>query len=105
MFGKKHSKISPDEAIALMDAGDVTILDVRTKEEYAVGHIKNCVLLTNTEIAAKAATVLPDKNAKIIVYCASGMRSAGAAKLLAKMGYTHIYDMGGLVTWPYGTVH
>lgn len=104
MFGKKYSKISPEEAVALMDAGGVTILDVRTKEEHAVGHIKNSMLLTNTEIADKAETVLPDKNAKIIVYCASGMRSAGAAKLLSKMGYKHVYDLGGLVTWPYGTV-
>ncbi len=104
MFGKKYSKISPEEAISIMDAGAVILLDVRTKEEYAVGHIKNSVLLTNTEIAAKAAAVLPDKNAKIIVYCASGMRSAGTAKLLAKMGYTQVFDMGGLVTWPYGTV-
>ncbi len=40
MFGKKYSKISPEEAIALMDAGGVIILDVRTTDVYAVEYIK-----------------------------------------------------------------
>ena len=62
-----YKKISPKDAKALMDTEDVIILDVRTQKEYDGGHIKNAVLLPNTEIAEKAAAVLPDKNAKILV--------------------------------------
>lgn len=40
-------------------------------------------------------------NQEIIVYCASGKRSHEAAKLLAEMGYTMVYDLGGINTWPY----
>jgi phage shock protein E len=47
---------------------------------------------------------LPDKNAEILVYCRSGNRSRQASDKLVKMGYTNIYDFGGLNTWKYGTV-
>jgi phage shock protein E len=56
------------------------------------------------EIASKAEEKLPDKDAKILVYCRSGNRSAKAAKQLIKMGYTNVYDFGGINSWPYGTV-
>ncbi|MCK7492336.1 MAG: rhodanese-like domain-containing protein [Comamonadaceae bacterium] len=46
---------------------------------------------------------LPDLDAKIIVYCRSGNRSAQAATLLDGLGYTRIYDMGGIIDWPYET--
>lgn len=100
-----YKKISAAEAKALIDGGNVIILDVRTPEEFDQGHIKDAVLLPDYEIGAKAATVLADKEAKILIYCRTGRRSALAAKELIVMGYTDVLDFGGLVTdWPYETV-
>ena len=100
----EYRKITPQEAKAMMDAGGVMILDVRTQEEFDGGHIKDAILLPGTEVAQKAETVLPDKNARILVYCRSGRRSGLSAHALVDMGYTGIYDFGGIVDWPYSVV-
>ncbi len=99
-----YKKISAEEAKTIIDNEDVIILDVRTPEEYNSGHIENAVLLPVTEIPDKAEAVLADKEAKILVYCRSGNRSATAAKDLIKMGYTNVYDFGGINDWPYEIV-
>jgi phage shock protein E len=88
----------------MMDAGGVIILDVRTQEEFDGGHIKDAVLLPDTDVAQKAETVLPDRNARILVYCRSGRRSGLAAHALVDLGYTEVYDFGGIIDWPYDTV-
>ncbi len=98
-------KITPEEAKRMMDEeSGVVILDVRTKEEFDAGHIKGAVLLPDAEVADKAAELLRDKDAPILIYCRTGRRSALAAKTLAGLGYTRIYDFGGIVDWPYETV-
>lgn len=94
-----YKKITSEEAQKMMDAGDVTILDVRTKQEYDAGHIPEAILLPDFEIKAKAEKILTDKNAIILVYCRSGGRSARAAKNLVTLGYTKIYDLGGIINW------
>ena len=80
------------------------VLDVRTAEEYREKHIPKAVLLPLAEVKEKAAVVLPDKNAEILVYCRSGNRSRQAGVLLAEMGYTSVYDFGGIQDWPYEVV-
>ena len=99
-----YRKITPEEAKEMMDGGGVLILDVRTTEEFAAGHIADAVLLPDYDIAAKAETVLTDKEATILVYCRTGRRSEGAARKLVELGYTGIYDFGGIVDWPYEVV-
>lgn len=96
-----YKKISAEDAKKIIDIEDVIILDVRTPEEYNSGHIENAVLLPVTEIPNKAKEILPNKDAKILVYCRSGNRSETAAKELINMGYTNIYDFGGIHSWPY----
>lgn len=99
------NKITAAEAKVMIDGGeDLVILDVRTQEEYDQGHIENAVLIPDTEISAKAPTVLADQNQTILVYCRTGRRSAEAAKKLVDLGYTNIYDFGGIVDWPYEVV-
>ena len=79
-----------------------TILDVRESDEYAKGHIANAILFPLSTIRpATTAERLPDKDATILVYCQSGRRSKKACILLTKLGYTHIYDFGGIMDWPY----
>lgn len=80
------------------------ILDVRTKEEYDQGHIKNAILVPNESIDKTPPRELPDKQAEILVYCRSGNRSKKAAEKLAAMGYTHVLEFGGIITWKYGLV-
>jgi len=74
------------------------MLDVRTPEEYAEGHIKGAVLIPVQVLAERLAEVPKDK--QVYVYCHSGKRSARASKLLAKHGFTNIENvMGGIVAW------
>ncbi|MEL7660900.1 rhodanese-like domain-containing protein [Acetobacterium wieringae] len=99
------NKITAEEAKVMIDEGkNLVILDVRTQEEYNEGHIENAVLIPDTEISAKSSTVLADSNQTILVYCRTGRRSAEAAKKLVDLGYSNIYDFGGIVDWPYEVV-
>jgi len=98
------SRISPEEARDLIGNENVVLLDVRTQEEYDEGHIEGAALLPYDAIADYSAALPEDKNAVIIVYCRSGRRSAIAAQTLAEMGYTRIYDLGGIQSWPYEVI-
>jgi phage shock protein E len=96
--------ISPEEVnTMLQNKEDFTLVDVRTSQEYVSGHIPGAILLPNEKIADTQPSLLPDPDAKIVVYCRSGRRSAEAAKKLAAMGYTNIYDLGGILSWTYET--
>lgn len=98
-------KISQEEARERMEAGDVIVLDVREQEEYDSGHIPGAVLLPLGAINEEsAAEVIPEKDAAVLVYCRSGSRSKRAAKALAELGYTGVYEFGGIMTWPYDVV-
>ena len=100
---KGYQQISQQEAKKRMDAGGVLVLDVREPAEYAGGHIPGAVLLPLGTISeASAAGVIGEKDAQVLVYCRSGSRSKKAAKALAELGYTGIYEFGGIRTWPYG---
>jgi len=78
------------------------LIDVRTAGEYAGGHIPGAVLLPLGTISeASAASVIGGKDAEVLVYCRSGSRSKQAAAMLARLGYTNIFEFGGIMTWPY----
>jgi len=97
--------INAEEAYQMMaESDDYILLDVRTEEEYREQRIDGSVLIPNDEISIRAEAELPDKDAAILVYCRSGRRSASAAAELAALGYTNIYDFGGIQSWPYETV-
>lgn len=100
-----YHKLTPQEAKARMDSGDsVTVVDVRTAEEYAQGHIPGALLLPNETIGTEKPAQLPDTGAEILVYCRSGRRSKQAAEKLVAMGYTAVYDFGGIIDWPFDVV-
>ena len=94
--------VSGEQALE-MASGDIIIVDVRNRDEFDTGHVEHAILLPADEIAAQAATVLPDKNQAILLYCRSGARSSRAAAMLIEMGYTRVYDMGAFSNWQ-GTV-
>lgn len=94
--------ISSDDAKAMMDTRtDITVIDVREQNEYDSGHIKNAILLPLGSIEQEAENTLPDKASTVLLYCRSGRRSASAAKTLEALGYTDIYDFGGINDWQY----
>mgnify|MGYP003365256660 CR=1 FL=1 len=94
--------ISSKQAKERLDSGDtVLLLDVRTREEYTGGHIPNSISLPLDQLKTRIARTAPDKGAEIIVYCLSGGRAAQACGMLAAMGYTNVYNLGGINAWPY----
>ena len=100
----EYKKITAEEAKERMDKDDkVVILDVRTEEEYQEGHVPGAIVIPNETISSGPLEELPDMDQAILVYCRSGNRSAQAAKKLAEAGYTHVYDFGGIIDWPYDT--
>ncbi|NTW71158.1 MAG: rhodanese-like domain-containing protein [Eubacteriaceae bacterium] len=97
--------ITAEDAKARIDSEEgIILVDVRTQEEYTQGHIENALLLPVDTIAENAQEVIPDKDSVYFVYCRSGNRSAAASAQLAEMGYKNIYDLGGMMDWPYETV-
>lgn len=93
--------ISPQEVKDAIGAKEkVTIVDVRTPEEYKTGHLKNSVLLPLDALASDAAKTLPDKNQMMYIYCRTGGRSAKAVTELQQIGYADVYSMdGGITAW------
>ncbi len=101
----EYQKITAEQAKARIDSGeDVIILDVRTQEEYDSRHIDGAILIPNETISDTQPDLLPDLDAEILIYCRSGNRSAQAADKLIDMGYTNVYDFGGIIDRPYDTV-
>ena len=75
------------------------ILDVRTQEEFAAGHIPNAICIPNETIGSETLSALPDKAQLILVYCRSGNRSKQAASKLVKIDYTNVVEFGGILDW------
>lgn len=101
---KKGGLINAQKAKELMEKdSSVVLIDVRTKEEYEDGRIPGALLLPYDTITEKTAEhIISSKNSTIIVYCRSGRRSAIAAQTLRSLGYTTVYDLGGISSWPFG---
>ena len=87
----------------LSEQKNILLLDVREEEEYITGHAIDAVLFTLADINAEtAAEIIPSKSTPVMVYCRSGVRSRAAAQTLDRLGYETVYDLGGLIGWPYG---
>ena len=84
---------------------DRVLIDVREEAAYITGHAVDAQLLPVDELTDETAMdLIPELDTPVLVYCRSGYRSDLAARKLDSFGYTRIYDMGGLVGWPYGLV-
>ena len=95
-----YQQISQEEAARIMESGeDYVILDVRTPEEFASGHIPGAVNIPNESIGTQKPAELPDTQQQILVYCRSGNRSKQASQKLADLGYTNVLEFGGIKTW------
>ena len=100
-----YEQITAEQAKTIMDTEkDYVIIDARTEEEFAEGHIENAILIPEYEIKDRAQKELSDKEQLILVYCRSGRRSKIASEELVKLGYTNVKEFGGIIDWPYKTV-
>lgn len=95
-----YKQISMSEAVTLMEEEEgYLILDVRTPEEFAEGHIPGAINVANETIGTEDIPKLPDKDQLILVYCRSGNRSKQASEKLAALGYTNVVEFGGMKDW------
>ena len=96
----KYQRITADEAQVLMQKErDYLVLDVRSPEEYAEGHIPHAINIPMEQFGEDPPKELPDRNQTIFVYCVKGIRSMNVANRLAHMGYKNIIEMGGIQDW------
>lgn len=99
------NKISPEDAKKNMENdSDIILLDVRTVEENKTIRIPGSTLIPLDKLELSAESEIPDKERTIYVYCRSGNRSLSAVKILLKLGYKNVYDLGGINKWPYETI-
>ena len=97
-----YQQITQEEAKNMMDTQEAIVLDVREQDEFDAGHIPGAVLLPVGTITKDTATaVIPELDSVVLVYCRSGNRSKKASQALVELGYTGIYEFGGINTWPY----
>ena len=95
-----YTQITQEEAQEMMQLEDMhKIIDVRTQEEFNSGHIPGAICIPNETIGTNPPSELPDKDQVLLIYCRSGNRSKDASQKLADMGYTNVYEFGGINTW------
>ena len=97
--GAEYTQISQEKAQEMMKSEDVIVVDVRTQEEFDGGHIPGAICIPNESIVDAQPAELPDLEQTILVYCRSGRRSKEAAQKLADMGYTEVFEFGGIIDW------
>ena len=96
-------KIDQSTVYASINDNNIYIIDVREPDEYSQSHIENAYNVPYTSITDISKLNI-NLDSKIIVYCQSGNRSRMAANRLIEMGYTNVYDMGGIIYWNYELV-
>jgi phage shock protein E len=74
---------------------DSVVFDVRSAEEFQGGNLQDSINIPHTEISKKISEHVKNKDAKIVLYCASGNRAGIAQKTLTGMGYTDVTNAGG----------
>lgn len=98
-----HKLDGPELKEWIEDNEEFFLVDVRTENEYNVGHIKTSRNIPLQNLNVVAESTFKNKDDFIVVYCLSGSRSIKAAKKLIKMGYTEVYDLGSVNNYPDGT--
>ncbi len=93
------TSIDAKQAIHLLENDDnVSLLDVRTIEEYKEGHLRDATLIPVQALSTNLGMLKQDKDKKIIVYCATGNRSVAASRILEENGFTPLNVKGGIMS-------
>src|SRR5450756_2111159 len=93
-------EVDPSEVHELIDEG-VVVVDVREIEEFAAGHLPGAKHVPRSYLETRIEGIVPDRSTQVILYCASGSRSAYAVRTLKEdLGYEHVRSMtGGITLW------
>jgi phage shock protein E len=90
-------RVGAQEAVALLDErDDLTVIDVRTPAEFAEGHLEDAELVDIYEPAFRDEIDGLDRDGSYVLYCRTGNRSGQAAAFMRELGFTEVYDAGGL---------
>jgi rhodanese-related sulfurtransferase len=94
-----YKTISVSDARAMMQSSsNVSIVDVRTPEEYVQGHLKGAINIPLSDLPLRIGGL--EQNRPILVYCQTGYRSAQASSILVKAGFAKVYNLeGGIIAW------
>ncbi|MGK0674740.1 MAG: rhodanese-like domain-containing protein [Halothiobacillaceae bacterium] len=97
---RKYADISPTEASRMMSHEEPLVLDVREINEYREGHLRDAKHIPLGQLGGKINQLESWKDKPVIIYCRSGHRSGAACNLLAKHGFTKLYNLaGGIMAW------
>ena len=100
--GSVYMNINAEKAKEMMDGLEkFVLLDARSEEEFSEGHIPGAIVIPHDEISERAENEIPEKDVPVFVYCRSGRRSKIAAEALVSLGYSEVYEFGGIIDWPY----
>ena len=89
--------VDAPEAVEIIEAGERTVIDVRTAPEFAAAHVDGAENIDVTAGSFADEVARLDKDGEYLVYCQSGNRSADAAEKMADLGFTDVVDGGGIV--------
>ena len=98
--GASAKGLSPVEATRLINQEDAQIIDVRSAEEFAAGHLPNARHIPLEKLAERAADIEKFKDQAVLLCCAAGMRSAKGCTELGKLGFAKVHSLaGGVDAW------
>jgi rhodanese-related sulfurtransferase len=96
---QKFAALSAAQAVRLMNQGAL-IIDLRPQEAFEAGHIGEARNVPAADLESKAESLKKWRDRTVITYCDSGVSGAGAARTLAKLGFTKVFNLdGGLNAW------
>ena len=100
--GSVYMNINAEKAKDMMEnLEEFVLLDARSEEEFSEGHIPGAIVIPHEEVSERAESEIPEKDVPVFVYCRSGRRSKIAAEALVALGYSEVYEFGGIIDWPY----
>ncbi|MGL4450048.1 MAG: rhodanese-like domain-containing protein [Sarcina sp.] len=106
MINLEYKELSPAKAKENLDSNvDIFLVDVREIEEYNMGHIEGAEIIPLGEVEDAFKDMDIDKEQTIYVYCRSGQRSAVAQQVITSLGFKDVYNIGGVLQWPFELVH
>ena len=106
MINLEYKELTPIEAKENLDSNvDIFLVDVREVEEYNMGHIEGAELIPLGEVEEAFKDMDLDKDQTISVYCRSGHRSSIAQQVITSLGFKEVYNIGGVLQWPFELVH
>lgn len=102
-YPERTSAVSQAVGHALIQENGAVVIDVRTPDEYATGHVVGAYNfpIDKFDEMDGELSILKENNTPVLLYCLSGQRVRFAVKLLERKGYKRLMNMGGMLSWEY----